>query len=143
VPEPDGKQDGSRPVGGQLALWPHIFQKKLPNNEDWKLVTKMPSDLHHWRMSLMGENGKEAPDTFVMVAYVEEPGDTDWFPLFQGVEPAWRYDYPPHVYAKAFTAGPGNSDYDIVVVEAWTSKMPAQYKDKEKSKAGVIGNRQQ
>lgn len=93
-------------------------------------------------MSLMGERGKEAPDTFVKVAFEEAPGDDMWFPLFQGVEPAWRHHWTKAIYAQPYTTGPGDSDWDIVVVEAWLSKMPAEYADREKSKLGTIGSRQ-
>ena len=134
------EKDSELPPEDGLPRWPRIFQKKLVTINEFVKVCTLPSDTHHWKLSLIGMGGAPPPDGYVQIAYELTPEEGGWFPLFLGTEASWRYNLPKHIYAKPFhTSDPS---YDVVVVEAWCTKMPAVYGDKEKSKLGKIGARQ-
>ena len=135
----------------ELPTYPRIFQKSVGGDPaltvKWESFFKMPDDVHHWKMYLVTENGLTPPFPIqpapmgpiaIQVAYQDNPGD-EWWPLFYGAEPAWRYNRPSQVYVRPF----GNIGTQfIVVAEVWLSKMPARVADKEKPKARPIGKRQ-
>ena len=124
---------------GARPMYVMIFQKQVAvpagagQANPWFLVCTMPSDVHHWRMyAITTTSGALGPP--VKIAFIDEPAADEWIPLF-GVEPVVRYEAPKAIYAQAFT---GNQP-TLVVVEVWTSKLPAAVKEKEKSKLGRLG----
>lgn len=102
----------------------------------WFLVATIPSDVHHWRMyGVMPDTGLPGPP--VMIAFEDEPPPDEWIPLI-GAEPMLRYSAPKAVYAQSFAAvGP-----TLVVVEVWSTKLPARVVEKQKSLLGKPGRRQ-
>jgi len=131
----------------QSTGWVKIYQKELTNTAEWEKICTIPSSTIRWRMSLIGREGQIPPDPYVRIAYNDAPGNDEWWPLFAGAEPLWRYDIPKHIYGRAFTSAPapppGPGNYDLVVIEAWLpQKMPSQAGDKEMSKLGEVGGRQ-
>lgn len=104
----------------------------------WLLICTMPSDVHHWRMyGILAATGAAGPP--VKIAFIDEPAPDEWIPLI-GAEPFVRYEAPKAIYAQSITAPAGAAT--LVVVEVWTTKMPARVKDREKSKLGTVGRRQ-
>lgn len=134
------EKDDELPLEDGLPRWPRIFQKKLTNVNEFTKICTLPSDTHHWKMSLMGVNGTPPPDGFIQIAYEPTPEGDAWFPLYTGTEASWRHNLPKHIYGKPFHVS--DPSYNIVVIEAWCTKMPSEYKDKEKSKLGKLGSRQ-
>jgi len=121
-----------------------IFQKQIappaaPGQANpWFLVCTMPSDVHHWRMyGLMPDTIGAGPP--VRIAFIDEPAADEWIPLI-GAEPFVRYEAPKAIYGQSPAAPGGNPT--LVVVEVWTTKLPAGVKEKEKSKLGKVGRRQ-
>jgi hypothetical protein len=139
-------------VADALPTYPKIFRKVIGGDPaitlKWESLFQMPSDVQHWKMYLVTEDGLPinpppappgAVPAAIQVAYEAEPGD-QWWPLFYGAEEDWRHNRPAQVFVRPF-ANLGTKF--IVVAEVWLSKMPAQTKDKEKSELGPVGKRQE
>jgi len=127
---------------GRRPSYVVIFQKLVappaaPGQADpWFLVCTMPSDVHHWRMyGVIEASGGPGPP--VRIAFIDEPAGDEWIPLI-GAEPIVRYEAPKAIYAQSFAG----ANPTLVIVEVWTTKLPAEVKDKEKSKLGTVGRRQ-
>ena len=127
----------------EKAKWLRVFSKPLTDPTLWTKICDLPSDTEFWRMYLIGLNGKAAADAYVKIGHEENPTEDDWYPLFaSGGNPVWNTSCPKAIYAQPFLVS-GPVIASIVVVEAWTSKMPSKVGDKEKSNLGKIGNRQE
>lgn len=127
---------------GARPKYVQIFQKRVAvpaaggQANPWFQVCAMPSDVHHWRMyGVVPNTGAAGPP--VMIAFEDEPPPDEWIPLI-GPEQVMRYEAPKAIYAQSFAG----ANPTLVIVEVWTTKMPSQVKDREKSKLGKLGRRQ-
>lgn len=130
------------PIEDGKARWPRIFQKKLTDTTEFVKVCTLPSETQYWTLYLVGTGGQPPASFFVKVAYTDNPGEDEWFPVFPGAEAAWRESLPKHIYAEPLTGAGPSAQNDLLIVEAWGYKMPAKVTDKEKSRLGNIGDRQ-
>jgi hypothetical protein len=134
---------------GARPKYVDIFQKQVapPSPagaaDPWFLVCTMPSDVHHWKMyGIDVDSGMAGPP--VKIAYIDEPANDEWIPLFGYAEASLlRYEAPKAIYAKSFPqAGQETPTPTLVIIEVWTTKLPSRVKEKEKSKLGTLSRRQ-
>jgi hypothetical protein len=130
------------PIEDGKARWPRIFQKKLTDITQFVKVCTLPSETQYWKMYLIGSGGNPPASFFVKVAYTDNPGEDEWFPIFPGAEDDWRRTLPKHIFAEPLSAAGPQSQNDILIIESWGPRMPAEFADKEKSRLGNIGARQ-
>jgi len=69
------------PIEDGKARWPRIFQKKLTDTTQFVKVCTLPSETQYWKMYLIGSGGNPPASFFVKVAYTDNPGEDEWFPL--------------------------------------------------------------
>ena len=122
-----------------LPRWCKVIQKAISDGTPgvWTHVCTFPSDVHHWRMYSFKLTDGTATES-IQISHDSEPAPDGWYPLFPRVESHTRYSAPKHLYARPWTGGIET----ILVVEIWTTKMPAAVGEKEKSMLKKPGRRQ-